>query len=328
MTISELAITGTGNASPSNSPSTSTMPACEASTSKALARRRLSCGPLRASPRVIDTTLKPCGTWWITWFRPHSWRATVSRLAPLSTPRRDATPWALAQASTSTTSLPARASEAPRLTSMDPLSSCGVADRKVTIRGRGGPASMRRRPSAWSKSKLAKVHLAQGIVAGGGHQHRQVAVGELVDVLLQAKGALDQFHRLGQVQVFRHALAVRDRKSTRLNSSHDVQHVTDRRRFVQLGHDGAGQAGALVGPYHFRQGFLGRRRIQAQQALHVGAGALQHGDLFGDHLAALADADRVAQHGVLVAQFLQGDAQVSLVLHGVHHHAQDLAVDA
>src|SRR5471032_3567212 len=125
-------------------------------------------------------------------------------------PRRVATPCALAQASTSSTSLPARASEAPRLTSMAPLSSCGVAERKVTMRGLG-PASMRRRPSAWSKSKLAKTHLAQGIVAGvtgvagDGHQQRQFGIQVLGGggVAFELEGAVDQVSRIGQVQVFR-----------------------------------------------------------------------------------------------------------------------------
>src|SRR5471032_563804 len=106
------------------------------------------------------------------------------------------------------TSLPARASEAPRLTSMAPLSSAAVAHRKVTMRGLG-PASMRRRPSAWSKSKLAKGHLAQCVVrARGRHQQRQVGVGELGGgVMLEAERAVDEHGAVGQVQVFGHALA-------------------------------------------------------------------------------------------------------------------------
>ena len=113
-----------------------------------------------------------------------------------------------------------------------------------------------------------------------------------------------------------------------LLADHDVEHAADRCGFVHLGHDGAVQAAALVGAHHFVQRFVGRGRVQAQQALHVGARAGQHGDLLGHHVVALRHADGVDQHGVLVAQFLQGDAQVGFVLHRVHHHAQDLAVDA
>src|SRR5450830_423007 len=331
-TISALSMMGTGKLSSGpNSPSTMTMPLCLTRTSKLLARRRASSAPMSPCfcPCMV-VTAKPCGTWRTTSLSAHSWRATCSRLAPRATPRRWATPYSVWQASTTSTSLPARASEAPRLTSMAPLSSCWQADRKVTMRGRG-PASMRRRPSAWSKSKLAMRHLAQTLRqgAGLGHHQGQIAVFELAGAVAgQAEGAVDQHGAVGQVQVFRHALAVGDIEQAQFLADDDVEYVADRGRLIHLGHDAAGQAAALVGAHHFIQGLGGRRLVQAQQALHVGARLAQHGNLFGDHLVALGHADRVDQHGVLVAQFFQGDAQVRLILDGVHHHAEDLAVDA
>src|SRR5881398_358000 len=95
---------------------------------------------------------------------------------------------------------------------MAPRSSWAVAERKVTMRG-FGPASIRRRPSAWSKSKLANMHLAQRTVvvqvAETGHQQRQVAIQQLGSrVAPGTEGAVDQHRAVGQVQVFRHALAV------------------------------------------------------------------------------------------------------------------------
>src|SRR5262245_52332024 len=105
---------------------------------------------------------------------------------------------------------------------MAPLSSCGVADRKVMMRGRG-PASIRRRPSAWSKSKLAKAYLAQHWVMGGArYQQGQFGIAVFWGGLA-AEGASYQRHRVGQVQVFRHALAVGCVEQAQLVADHHVQ---------------------------------------------------------------------------------------------------------
>src|SRR5471032_1835014 len=128
---------------------------------------------------------------------------------------------------------------------MAPLSSCGAADKNVSTRG-CGPPSMRRKPSAWSKSKLAKVSPARFMVAGGclRHQQRQFSVGILGSsgVALELECPVDQVATVAQVQVFRHALAIRDIKQIELLADYHVEHIADRGGFIEFGHDATGQA--------------------------------------------------------------------------------------
>ena len=75
-----------------------------------------------------------------------------------------------------------------------------------------GPARSRRSPSAWSKSKLAKRHpvrrVARNLAHGVGDHQRQFVVMhfECGGLALEFEGAVDQILRIGQVQIFRHAL--------------------------------------------------------------------------------------------------------------------------
>src|SRR6185312_12740449 len=141
-------------------------------------------------------------------------RATSIKLTQYGKSSAPEMPRYFARASANSTSLPERANVAARLIKVALLEASGVTDRKVKTRGRG-PASNRRSPSAWSKSKLAKRHPARNTCVGsrahgvGNHQRQFVVMHfESRRFTLELEGTVDHVLRIGQMQVFWHTLAI------------------------------------------------------------------------------------------------------------------------